>query len=59
MIVPTGSLDKRQDKLVMMIEKGNLEIREIKPTHLDEQTNSVDVISFGPDETPEPKPGTV
>jgi cyclic-di-GMP-binding protein len=59
MIVPTGSLDQRADKLVMMIEKGNLEIREVRPTHLDEQTSSVDVISFRPDDIPESKPGAV
>lgn len=45
-VAPIGTQRAGADRMVLMIEKENLELREIQPTHLDEQTNSIEVMAF-------------
>lgn len=50
-VVATGLLGKNTGKLIVLLEKENLEIREVRPTHLDEQTSSIEIFSIEPDAT--------
>lgn len=50
--VHTGSLPDSSSRLVLLIEKENLEIREVSPTELAEQTASIEVFNVSPVETP-------
>lgn len=51
-VVQTGTLPENVRKLVLLIEKENLEIREVRPTELTEQTASIEVFTVEPNETP-------
>ena len=51
LVTSTGQLQPDQQRLVLVMEKENLEICEIRPGSLDEQTNSVDLLSFATDES--------
>lgn len=48
-VVKTGLLPLDARRLVLMIEKDNLEIREVHPTELAEQTASIEVFNIEPD----------
>jgi len=52
LVVASGALPKQRQKLILVIEKGNLVVREVKRTNIDEQTGSVDILSIEPDENP-------
>lgn len=45
MIVQTGALKDDKRKIVVLVEKNNLEIREMQATSLDEQTSRIEVFS--------------
>jgi len=45
LIVPTGALRDDGRKVIVMVEKANLEIREMLPTSLDEQTGRIEMFS--------------
>ncbi|MFZ2267214.1 MAG: hypothetical protein WAV95_06515 [Azonexus sp.] len=45
LIVQTGTIKDDKLKIVVMVEKGNLEIREMQATSLDEQTSRIEVFS--------------
>jgi len=51
-VVETGKLPEHARKLVLLIEKDNLEIREVIPTELTEQTASIEVFTVESDEMP-------
>jgi len=46
LIAPTGTVQSDLRRMVLIIERENIELREIMPTHLDEQTSSIEVIAF-------------
>ncbi len=48
LIAPTGTAHAGAERMVLMIEKENIELREVTPTHLDEQTANIEVIAFEP-----------
>lgn len=48
-VVQTGVLPDQVRKLVLLIEKENLEIREVRPTELTEQTSSIEVFNVESD----------
>jgi hypothetical protein len=50
-IVESGQLNIDSGKLLLMLEKDNLEIREVHPTHLEEHSKRIEVFSVEPDET--------
>jgi cyclic-di-GMP-binding protein len=50
-IVESGRLSADSGKLIVLLEKNNIEIREMHTTNLDEQTNRVEVFSVEPDGT--------
>jgi hypothetical protein len=52
LIVPTGALSDTRQKIVVLVERDNLAIHEVRTTGVDEQTNSIEVFSVSPDETP-------
>lgn len=51
LLLPTGCLRDENAKIIVMIERNNLEIREIRTTRLDEQTSSIEMFSVLPDES--------
>lgn len=50
-IAPSGTTEA-DTRMVLLIERENLEVREIRPTHLDEQTGSVEIFSIETDAGP-------
>jgi hypothetical protein len=52
LVAPSGRLLDQHKKLVLVINQGNIEVREMKATQLDEQTGSVEVFSIEPDQQP-------
>lgn len=52
LVLPTGLLRENTRRIVVLVERDNLEIREVQATHLDEQTSSVEVFSVLPDDSP-------
>ena len=52
-VVQTGMLPVDARKFLLLIEKENLEIREVRPTQLTEQTTSIEIFSVEADETSE------
>jgi hypothetical protein len=51
-VVPTGTAAPGENKMVLLIERENLEVREVIATHLEEQTASVEVLSIRPSTEP-------
>jgi len=49
LVVPSGALDEQSRNLILVIEKENLEIREVRSTQLDEQNSHIEVFSIEPD----------
>jgi len=45
LIVQTGTIKDDKRKVVVVVEQNNLEIREVMPTSLDEQTSRIEVFS--------------
>jgi cyclic-di-GMP-binding protein len=52
LLVPTGAVANHDQKLVLVVEQDNVEVREVRASHLDEQTGSVEVFAILPDERP-------
>ncbi|HND79428.1 MAG TPA: hypothetical protein PLS39_03185 [Accumulibacter sp.] len=52
LIAAVGAIDKEQKKALLVVEKHNLAIREIKLTAIDEQTSSVEILSIAPEDNP-------
>ena len=52
LVVPAGSLGANNGLIILMVEGRNLEIREIRATHLDEHTGAIEVFSVSPDDSP-------
>ena len=49
LVVPSGTPYDPQQKLILIVEQGNLEVREVRTTQLDEQTACVEVFSIQAD----------
>ena len=49
--VATGRISPDNQKLIVLLEKDNLEIREVRPTRIDEQTSSIEMFTIEPDAT--------
>lgn len=49
LVVPSGALENQPGKLILVVEKENIEIREMKSTRLDEQNSQIEVFSIEPD----------
>lgn len=49
LVVPSGALDEQSRNLILVIEKENIEIREVRSTQLDEQNSQIEVFSIEPD----------
>lgn len=45
LVVPPGVLHEHGRRIILLIERDNLEVREMQPAHLDEQTSSVEIFS--------------
>lgn len=52
LVVPTGVLKENSRRIIVLVEKENLEIREVRATSLDEQTSSIEIFSVLPDYSP-------
>ncbi|MEI7430662.1 MAG: hypothetical protein WCL27_09415, partial [Betaproteobacteria bacterium] len=49
LVVASGALEAHLDSFVLLVEKENIEIREVRSTHLDEQNSLIDVYSIETD----------
>ena len=49
LVVPSGALANQSESLVLIVEKENIEIREVRSTHLDEQNSQIEVFSIESD----------
>jgi len=49
LVVPSGALSSQRKNFVLVVEKENLEVREVRSTHLDEQNSQIEVFSIEPD----------
>lgn len=47
LVVPAGTVPRRQQKLLLVIEGENLVVREVHSIGIDEQTASVEILSIG------------
>lgn len=52
LIAPSGTTAGGLSKMILLVERSNLEVREVLATHLDEQTASIEVIAFEPNKAP-------
>ena len=52
LVVPTGTLDNQTRNLILMLEKENLEIREVRSTGLNEQNGQIEVFTIEPESPP-------
>ncbi|MFT3847803.1 MAG: hypothetical protein QM739_03750 [Propionivibrio sp.] len=50
LITPSGLLEEQPTRLVLVIEQGNIEIREVRNTRINEQNGLIEVFSIEPDE---------
>lgn len=51
LVVPIGMLKENTGPIVVLIEKGNLKIREVRATSLDEQTSIIECFRVLPDDS--------
>jgi hypothetical protein len=49
LVVPSGALNNQRKNFVLVVEKDNLEVREMRSTHLDERNSQIEVFSIEPD----------
>lgn len=49
LVVPSGALENQPKDIVLVIEKNNIEVREVRRTHLDEQNSFIEVFSIESD----------
>lgn len=52
LIAPSGTTHAGARKLVLLVERENIEVREMQATHVEEQTSSVELISIALDAEP-------
>ncbi len=50
LVLPAGLLKENTRRIIVMVETGNLEIREVRATGLSEQTSSIEIFSVSPDD---------
>jgi hypothetical protein len=51
LVAPTGQLGEQDNRLIVLVERENVEIHEVRPTALTEQTSSIEVFSVEPQES--------
>jgi hypothetical protein len=49
LVVPSGALGNQRKNFILVVEKDNLEVREVRSTRLDEQNSQIEVFSIEPD----------
>lgn len=49
LITPSGLLGERPTNLILLIEQGNIEVREVRNTRLNEQNGRIEAFSIEPD----------
>ena len=49
LITRSGLLEEQPAQLVLVVEKGNIEVREVRSTRLNEQNGQIEVFSIEPD----------
>ncbi|WP_265944363.1 hypothetical protein [Dechloromonas sp. A34] len=51
LVVASGVLKPNSDRLIVLVEAENFSVREVRTTHLDEQTSSIEVFSVSTDDS--------
>ncbi len=49
LVIPSGALGDQLRNFVLIVEKENIEVREMKSTRLDEQNSQIEILSIEPD----------
>ena len=52
LLIPSSALGKLPDKLVLVVEKGNVELREVKCLRLAENTSKIAILTIAADPQP-------
>lgn len=52
LIAPSGTVQGGSNKMILLVERDNLEVREVLATRLEEQTGSIEVIAIAPSTDP-------
>ena len=52
LVVASGAVPRQRRKLILVIEDGNIVVREVNSVGIDEQTGSVEILSIEPDHYP-------
>ena len=52
LVIPATAVEQLPDKLVLVVEKGNIEVREVKCHRLDEQNSRIAILAIEPDMAP-------
>lgn len=52
LVVPTGTVDKDEERFIVVTQQENIAVLELRATYLDERTSCVEVFSVEPDERP-------
>lgn len=51
LVVPTGLVSESTDRVVVIVEHGNLSIRELNPVRLNEQSSTIEIFSVTTDDS--------
>ncbi|HXE40480.1 MAG TPA: hypothetical protein VN639_18610 [Azonexus sp.] len=51
LVVASGTLKPNGDRIIVLVEAENFSVREVRTTHLDEQTSSIEVFSVSKDDS--------
>ncbi|HJV92674.1 MAG TPA: hypothetical protein VJ572_04310 [Azonexus sp.] len=51
LVVASGILKPNSDRIIVLVEAENFSVREVRTTHLDEQTSSIEVFSVSTDDS--------
>jgi hypothetical protein len=52
LVVPSSALENLPDRLILVIDKGSIKVREVKSTRIDEQNSKIAILSIEPDSLP-------
>lgn len=52
LVLPTGTVDDRSEKLILVVDQGKVSVLELRATRLEERTSSIEAFTVEADETP-------
>jgi hypothetical protein len=52
LVTASGALANQGSKIVLLVDRENIKVRQVRTTHIEEQTSSVEVFAITPDNSP-------